>query len=313
MLGDGIPARRHLEDSLALYHQLGARRGVVWSLINLAVLDFHEDRLSEMDVHLGEALPLARESGHPQTLGWVLNQQALLAGRRGDYDQERSAAEEALGLFRRSSDHIGIVYALNHLAGALQGQGDYTNSVPLLQEALAQPGSMGTPSATRTLLGHAALATGDVESAKGLYQQAADLARKRSLPYQTVFPLCHLGEVALSAGNLDDASAHYTAALGEHQDLPPPALLCMIVSGCAKLALTRGEPQSAARLLGAVEAMRHSLGIRLPPIIRTSQEQCAELARLALGDDQYEAAQDEGRQLTTEEAVALIHTQLGPA
>ena len=85
----------------------------------------------------------------------------------------------------------------------------------------------------------------------------------------------------------------------------------MIVSGCAKLAMARGRPNSAARLLGVVEAMRESLGIRLPSVIQTSEQRCAELVRRTLGDHEYESSQHAGRQLTIEETVALVRSELG--
>ena len=295
--GDGVPARRHLEESLALYRHLGVRRGVVWALINLAILDSQEDRLSEMGAHLHEALPLARESGHPQTIGWALTYEAFLALRRGDYDRERSAAEEALGLFRRCTDQTGIAFALTHLAGAFQGQGDYTSSDPLLDEAVALQRSLGGVG-PRLMLGHSALARGDLESARAFYQESADFARERSMSYAYVVALIHLGEVALAAGNLDEAAARYAAALGGGNDLPPPALLCWIVSGGAKLAMAQDQPECATRLLGVVEVMRDSLGIRLPPVIHSSGERCAELARKTLGAEEYEASRQAGGKLT---------------
>jgi predicted ATPase len=305
--GDNIPARHHLQDSLALYRQLGVRRGVIWSLLNLGVLDNSEDRLSEMGLHLEEALALARDTGHPQTIGWALSQQSLLAGRRGNYAQQQSAAEEALGLFRRSGDPIGIAFALNHLATALQGQGEYERSVPVLEEILSMQQSGLTPLLP---LGNAALARGDFRSAREIYQRSADNVLERSMPYQYAFVLCHLGEVALAVEDLDEASARYRAALDARRDLPPQALLCMIASGAAKLAIRRGHSETAARLLGAVEAMRQSLGVVLPPVIRASQERCEQMAHHALGDDDYETANRAGRKLPTEETVVLVRSEL---
>jgi hypothetical protein len=122
--------------------------------------------------------------------------------------------------------------------------------------------------------------------------------------------LCHLGEVALAAENLDDASNRYRAALDARRDLLPPALLCMIASGAAKLAIRRGHSQTAARLIGVVEAMLQSLGVVLTPVIRASQDRYAQIAQKALGDHDYETAQRAGRKLTTEETVVLVRSEL---
>jgi predicted ATPase/class 3 adenylate cyclase len=307
--GDNVPARQHLQDSLTLYRQLGVRRGVIWSLINLGVLDNSEDRLPEMGFHLGEALALARETGHPQTIGWALTQQALFFGRRGDYSHQQSAAEEALGLFQRCGDEMGVAFALNHLATALQGQEDYERSVPLLEEIISMQQS-GLRIPLPFALGHAELAKGNFQAAREIYQQSADNLLERSMPYQYAFVLCHLGEVALAAEDLDDASARYRAALDARLDPPPSALLCMIASGTANVATRRGRADKAARLVGAVEARRESLGVVLPPVIRASQQRCEQTARDSLGDDEYETAKRAGRKLTTEELVGLVRSEL---
>jgi hypothetical protein len=131
------------------------------------------------------------------------------------------------------------------------------------------------------------------------------------MPYQYVLAVCHLGEVALAAGDLDAASACYGAALDQHQDRPPPALLCTIASGCAKLAMGRGEPDLAARLLGAVEAMRLALGICLTPVIQTSMQRCEQLARQALGEEDFEAVCQAGAQLSIDQTVTLIRSEVG--
>jgi predicted ATPase/class 3 adenylate cyclase len=307
--GDYVAARQRLNDSLELYRQLGVRRGVAWSLLHLAILDHTEDRLSEMAVHLEEALRLARQSGDPQTVGWALTDSALLSGRRGDYAQQQSAAEEALGLFRRSGDQIGIAFALNHLAAALQGKGEYERSVSILEE-ISSVEQAGLSLISPLPRGNAALARGDLESARQIYQRSADNLLERSMPYQYSFVLCLLGEVALAAENLDEASDRYRAALEARRQLPPPTLLCMIASGAAKIAIRRGHPETAARLIGAVEATRQSLGVVLPPVVHASQERCEQIAHDALGDDEYESARREGGQVTTEETVVLVRLEL---
>jgi hypothetical protein len=130
------------------------------------------------------------------------------------------------------------------------------------------------------------------------------------MPYQYVLAVCHLGEVALAAGDLDEASACYAAALDQHQDRPPPALLCTIASGCAKLAMGRGEPDLAASLLGVVEAMRLALGICLTPVIQTSTQRCEQLARQALGEEDYEAVCQAGAQLSIDQTVTLVRSEV---
>jgi hypothetical protein len=82
--------------------------------------------------------------------------------------------------------------------------------------------------------------------------------------------------------------------------------------GAAKVAGARGEPEVAARLLGAGEAEREALGAIVLPHFRESDERCAAAAREALGQDDLDRAWDSGRGLAPDEALALARRVLAP-
>jgi DNA-binding NarL/FixJ family response regulator len=65
-----------------------------------------------------------------------------------------------------------------------------------------------------------------------------------------------------------------------------------------------GQPERAARLYGAAEALREAIGIPLPPYHRPEYEREVAVTREALGEDRFAAAYAAGRALSIDEAVA---------
>ena len=72
-------------------------------------------------------------------------------------------------------------------------------------------------------------------------------------------------------------------------------------------ALAATDANSAARLLGKSDEVKEVTGEPRPPQWTSSYEQAAAAAVDALGEEQFEAAYDEGRELSLEDAVALAH------
>jgi hypothetical protein len=66
----------------------------------------------------------------------------------------------------------------------------------------------------------------------------------------------------------------------------------------------RDDPDRAARLWGAAEALRERLGAPLPPNDRAEYERDVAAVRQALGAERFAIAWVAGRSLTEEQAIA---------
>jgi hypothetical protein len=78
--------------------------------------------------------------------------------------------------------------------------------------------------------------------------------------------------------------------------------------GLAVVAYAQEHHGKAARLFGAAEVLRDTLGFRPYPSDQAYYEQCIDSARAALGDTGYEAAWSEGRAMTLEQAIEYALT-----
>jgi hypothetical protein len=72
----------------------------------------------------------------------------------------------------------------------------------------------------------------------------------------------------------------------------------------ARAAVVQGQPERAARLLGASAALRKELGTPLTPVTRTDHDYAVNAARAVLGEDAFAAAWEVGHVMSLEDAVA---------
>jgi DNA-binding CsgD family transcriptional regulator len=94
------------------------------------------------------------------------------------------------------------------------------------------------------------------------------------------------------------------ALLREALGLSHPGHVVGLLPACAEWGLAAGQPEPAARLLGAAAALRARLDAPLPRLDRPLEEQWVAASRAALGEPAFEAAWAAGAALPLEAAVA---------
>lgn len=209
------------------------------------------------------------EIDQPQTFGALLKRHRLAAGLSQEQLAERASVlhAESLTLPRSRGDVRGITQSLSALAQIALQQRDLPEARRLLADAMSMLGDQDAPwprAMVLTLLGHVELAAGDVGRAE-----------------------------TLLAGGL-----RIFVAIDNRLYVP------WSLDGLAGLALARGQPERAARLIGAGEAVRRWLGSPLPPVDPAGYADNVAATRAALGDTVFASAQEDGRALTFEDAVA---------
>jgi hypothetical protein len=75
------------------------------------------------------------------------------------------------------------------------------------------------------------------------------------------------------------------------------------VEALGRVVAAQGHLERAARLYGAVTALRETLHTPLRPIWRAEMDRAVTAARAALGEEAFAAAWAQGRAMTLEEAV----------
>ena len=80
--------------------------------------------------------------------------------------------------------------------------------------------------------------------------------------------------------------------------------IALYLEGLAGVVVAQGEPAWAARLYGAVEALREALSVPLLPVYRAEYERSVAATRAQLGEQSFAAAWAEGRTMTPEQVLA---------
>jgi hypothetical protein len=122
--------------------------------------------------------------------------------------------------------------------------------------------------------------------------------------------LRNLGNVAYMQGDNERAAVLLHEALLLSRDIGARDVVARDVVAVgleqvAWLAVARGQPERAARLAGAAEAVREALGVPLLLEQRAGHTQAVQAARSALGEEALATAWTTGRALALEEAIAL--------
>jgi predicted ATPase/DNA-binding SARP family transcriptional activator len=178
-------------------------------------------------------------------------------------------------------------------------------ALPLLREA----GDDGLATQTHIWLGTVLLLEGDHEGARGRFEEALALARSMGDRVTSYLALFNLAQLALADGDYDTAFSRFAEGIVPSEESGDRGNVAYILEGLGVVAGARGEAGRAARLLGASEALISDLGLRghtYYQFDRSIYERINARARAALGEAAYEAALDEGRAMSPEQAIEYV-------
>ena len=226
---------------------------------------------------------------------------------QGNYEEARAHFAEALALARAHGDAELAIMARGKSAAALLMLGEVERAWAELEEAWAAvlrtpPGVLwGFVGVWRTLT---ALERGDLETGRECMTQLLRIGHELDNAVTAAHAHAFLGRVAVLAGDLREASVQLQTALHQHLELGDWWGLSHDLEWLAALAAERRRWADAARLTGAVDALRERVGIVLYPVDRPHRERRTAEARAKLGDA-YEQHYAEGRALPREALVTI--------
>jgi predicted ATPase/DNA-binding CsgD family transcriptional regulator len=230
-----------------------------------------------------------------------------IAHQQGDYMQATDLLSESLALFRAAGDRLSGMIALLRLGSASIAPGHYDRAEPLVEEVLAM--SQGSGQHDLIALGQyelalVALGQGDVARAEALLTESLDQHRSLDDPWGTAKCLDTLGLVDCEQGDAARAGARYHESLAMRRAVAEPGGFAEWLADVATLAMGCGQAKAATRLFGAARALGDQTGFVFFLPQRAIYERAEAAARAALGDLDFVAAQDAGRALPFEDAVA---------
>jgi predicted ATPase/class 3 adenylate cyclase/DNA-binding CsgD family transcriptional regulator len=241
------------------------------------------------------------EAAHDEfwRVGALAGQSFALAWQ-GDTAAARAAAHASL----ESASELGGISAGNAYAAlgvAALAAGDVAEALDATEAAWGQFTVLrGSAGAHRAYIAQAALAAGDLLAAR----RWVDSAVTAATGWHLIVALTARARVAIAQGEVEQAErdardALARAAEGEAHQVISDTLECL-----ATLAGGSDSHREAARLFGAAHGIRQRNGAVRFKIWDAGYEASIAAVRDALGEQDFDAAWDEGAVLSTEEAVA---------
>ncbi|MFG2334859.1 BTAD domain-containing putative transcriptional regulator [Streptomyces sp. NPDC048604] len=266
--GHTAAMRRDGEQSLELFRELGDRWGQLQAMVpleTLAELDGDYARAARL---YRDGLRIAEDLGLWPQVSFHLAGIGRIALLNRDYARAREFHERARRLAVERADRFGELFAEIGLGMGARREGDLDGAEAHMRSVLALHRRMryevGLAALVLAELGFCAELRGDAAGARELQLEGYEAAR--------------------STGD--------------------PRAVALALEGLAGAQALAGHPDHAARLLGAAEAARLSVGVPLPEAERFDVDRVGAAARQALGPSAYGTEHAHGATLAVAELLA---------
>jgi predicted ATPase len=269
----------------------------------LHTLWYHRAHFSEARRWAEEALALGGGSllGRVKALG-VVGEFAML---QGDNAVAQQALDERLPLAVELDDPGYYFSTLTLLGHVALGRNDVERARDLYAEALEheeRTGSSRVVWQSRTValnnLGYAMLLLGELDGAQATLDEGLEAARAEGSHMNESVILNNLARIALERRELDSTSTLAQQSLELLRDNRDSRLIFECLELLSRAAAVRGEPERAARLVGAGSALRESMRIGAVDVV--PHEELLDAASRALGDA-WERMRLDGAAMTLDE------------
>ncbi|MFN8593265.1 MAG: hypothetical protein U0031_17560 [Thermomicrobiales bacterium] len=291
--------------------EIRVREGHVRTMMALAARTWwaFPERANAQDAREWLDLALAQpEHASPEARALALASAALSAFNQHDFPTAIQLAEASLELGRAGGFDYQTGLALYVLLVVRQEEGDYARSIAVGEQAICHFRRYGDDRwLSQALLdtGTSALLHGDIARAAILREEGFALCRAAGNLISLAQAINDLGIEAMERGEAQCAIAHFCESLRMMIDLDERVYIAHPLASMASVLLAAGQPEIAARLLGAV-ATAHETNRTFPwNTERNRDEMTASLAQAALGDADFAAAFAAGRRLSVTAAARL--------
>jgi predicted ATPase/DNA-binding SARP family transcriptional activator/DNA-binding CsgD family transcriptional regulator len=136
MRGDYAQATYHYEESMTLSRKAKDRRGIAYSLLNLAIVSRDQGDHERAMALYEEGIVICREAGYAGMLAEYLISMGYEFLLRGDYERATELNEEAAALLVKQGYKGGLEFALDNLGWAALLSHDYKGAREKFKESL---------------------------------------------------------------------------------------------------------------------------------------------------------------------------------
>ncbi|GID33017.1 BTAD domain-containing putative transcriptional regulator [Paractinoplanes brasiliensis] len=247
----------------------------------------HSAEVAEAEMR--EALEGFRTIGERWGLGFALSALGDMAAAQGDFTRAVSWQREAIALVREVGIREDLPQMVVKLAHQLWLAGEADEARATLKQARQAAEEVDLPEVIASVAyGTATFARmeGDLEEARRCMDAAVHWMRHPSaLPQFRAMASHTRGLIDAAGGDLAGARRSHTDAVRTAVESRDSPVIALTLVGLAELELRENNPERAAFLLGASDAVRGSRDLSVPDVDRITGE-----ARAALGEAGFASA-----------------------
>lgn len=265
--GDYLRAKAALEESLALFRQLGDKVSIATSLRNLGNESRMQGNYDAARTYFGEGLRIARELDSRWEIAAFLGDLGVVTQTLGDMEASRSLYEESLAIRRGLKDKRGIAMMLVNIGELARSRGAY-------------------------------------DEAYALYEEGLGLARELGDRWGIGMVLHNLGHVVFHRGQYRQAFDLLTESLGIFYEMRNKRDIAYCMAALAGVFGAQGQTERAAMLFSAAQVLSNTISAHLDPADQIEYERNLVVTQAQMSPQAWQAAWDRGQVMTLDEAVA---------
>ena len=231
----------------------------------------------------------------------------MIAGTQGDIPAATALVTEGRALVQQIADPVaraGVAIGDGFTALAV---GQLDHACACLQDAIDEHISPTMRGGALIILGWAQELRGESEPAFDCYEKALALSERHGESMYRMLALLSIGAAKWRHGDADHAIPMLRRCLELARLVNDRRTAAYCLETLAWVAGKANSPRTAAVMLGAAAGLSHGVGSTSVPFahLRVHHEECEDLARSALGAEQFGAAYEEGSSLNFNDATRL--------
>jgi len=295
-------------DLPAEYVQLATRAKALYAAGELVS---YQDDDAEARLLLEESVALYRQLGDEDDLIAALSVLGLVLQNQGDLAASYALEEESITLARKLNNTWELASTLFRCGHTVWLQNDPTQAILLTEESLAIARGLDDMSLTARILNDLAYMfwqRKNLARAAMLTKENLLLARELDDKYLLNSTLETLGVITLDQGHLAQAKTYFIESIALAKSLGRTGYLSYCLSLLARVAAAQGQFQHAARLYGAAET-GGEMDTILNESERAEYQRNVAVVHAQLGEVAFATAWAEGQALTVEQSLATLEDE----
>jgi predicted ATPase len=271
--GDFFYSEQTRKEALSIFRHLDDKVGVADCLNGLGNTEISQGNFESARAFYEESLMIRKELGDQWGIARLLGNLGLLAYFQADYVQARSLHLESLVLFKELGDDEGVAYELVNLGDVDRFQGKLSSAISFYEES------------------------------SGIYRKLKD-------QWGLAYVIMGMADVAFEREDFSTATFLYRDCLLMFQKGADYGGLPFALESVAGLAYIKKQPEKAARILGAADALRKSTNLPLPLPYSSAYQKKLSIVQQQLDPSTFDLAWAEGHAMTIDHVITLALDEL---